>query len=128
VPELPATDQGIRSLRLDRDHLARQGLPADATQIEYRDPKTSGLSLIVGRRVKTWSLTYATPTGRRRATLGRYPAVSLADARREAEAKRVAARTGVDHPAAEAGLQSGPHSGGGGAGVPRKGRSPARDL
>jgi hypothetical protein len=69
----------------------------DAAQIEYRDPKTPGLSLIVGRRAKTWSLTYATTTGRRRTTLGRYPTVSLADARRSAETKRVAARDGVDH-------------------------------
>jgi integrase len=66
-------------------------------QVEYRDPKTPGLSLIVGKRAKTWSLTYATSTGRRRTTLGRYPGISLADARREAEAKRVAARQGVDH-------------------------------
>jgi hypothetical protein len=96
VPELPATDQGIRSLRLDRE-LARQGLPSDAAQVEYRAPKTPGLGLIFGRRTKTWSLTYATATGRRRTTLGRYPAVSLADARQAAEAKRAEARAGVDH-------------------------------
>jgi len=97
MPALPATDTQIRRLRLDEE-LARLGLPADAPQVEYRDAKTPGLSLIVGRRSKTWSLTYATAAARRRrTTLGRYPDVSLADARREAEAKRVAARGGVDH-------------------------------
>jgi integrase len=96
MPALPATDQEIRKLRLDQE-LKRWGMPPDASQIEYRDPKMPGLSLIVGRRAKTWSLTYATATGRRRTTLGRYPTVSLADARRDAEAKRVAARGGVDH-------------------------------
>jgi integrase len=96
VPALPATDQGIRALRLDRE-AARQGLAADTPQIEYRDAKTPGLSLLLGRRSKSWSLTYDGPTGRRRTTLGRYPELSLADARREAEAKRVEARAGVDH-------------------------------
>lgn len=93
---LPATDQEIRKLRLDHE-LNRRGMASGTTQIEYRDPKTPGLSLIVGRRAKTWSLTYATATGRRRTTLGQYPAVSLAEARRSAEAKRVAARDGADH-------------------------------
>jgi integrase len=96
ISTLPATDQEIRKLRLDTE-LIRWGIHPDATQIEYRDPKTPGLSLIVGTRAKTWSLTYATAAGRRRITLGRYPAVSLADARRSAEAKRVAARDGADH-------------------------------
>ena len=85
MPALPATDQEIRKLRLDSER-KRLNLPADAAQVEYRDAKMPGLSLIVGRRAKTWSLTYATASGRRRATLGRYPDVSLADARRDAEA------------------------------------------
>ena len=96
MPALPATDQGIRALRLDRE-VARQGLAADTAQLEYRDPKTPGLSLLLGRRSKSWSLTYDGLAGRRRTTLGRYPELSLADARQAAEAKRVAARAGVDH-------------------------------
>jgi integrase len=96
MPAMPSTDQGIRALRLDRE-VARWGLAADTAQLEYRDPKTPGLSLLVGRRSKSWSLTYEGPTGRRRTTLGRYPELSLADARQEAEAKRVAARGGTDH-------------------------------
>jgi integrase len=96
MPALPGTDQQIRKLSLDAE-LRRLELPPDTAQIEYRDPKTAGLTLILGRRAKAWSLTYATATRRRRATLGRYPEVSLADARREAEAKRVAARGGTDH-------------------------------
>jgi integrase len=96
MPALPATDQGIRALRLERE-VNRKGLAADTPQLEYRDPKTPGLSLLLGRRSKSWSLTYEGPTGRRRTTLGRYPELSLADARREAEAKRVAARGGTDH-------------------------------
>src|SRR4030081_148698 len=98
MPALPVTDQGIRRLQLPAE-ASRLGLPVDTPQIEYRDPKTAGLALIVGKRAKTWSLTYGTPTGRRRITIGRYPEVSLADARRDAEAKRVASRRGVDHQA-----------------------------
>jgi integrase len=96
MPALPTTDQEIRKLRLDRE-LVRLKMAPDASQVEYRDAKTPGLTLIIGRRAKTWSLTYATAKGRRRVTLGRYPDVTLADARRDAEAKRVAARNGVDH-------------------------------
>ena len=98
MPALPATDQGIRRLQLAAE-TRRLRLPEDSLQIEYRDTKTPGLALIVGKRAKTWSLTYVAPTGRRRITIGRYPDVSLADARQEAEAKRVASRRGVDHQA-----------------------------
>src|ERR1700704_2152886 len=98
MPALPATDQGIRRLQLAAE-TRRLRLPEDSLQIEYRDTKTPGLALIVGKRAKTWSLTYTAPTGRRRITIGRYPDVSLADARQEAEAKRVASRRGVDHQA-----------------------------
>jgi putative tryptophan/tyrosine transport system substrate-binding protein len=48
MPALPATDQGIRRLRLDRE-LVRLELPPDATQVEYRDAKTAGLA--AGERI-----------------------------------------------------------------------------
>jgi integrase len=100
LPALPSTDLAIRKLRLAAE-IERLGLSANASQIEYRDAKTPGLSLILGKRAKTWSLTYAAPAGRRRVAIGCYPQVPLADARREAEAKRVAARGGADHQAAK---------------------------
>jgi integrase len=97
LPTLPSTDVAIRKLRLPAE-TSRLGLPETTAQIEYRDAKGAGLSLILGKVSKTWSLMYAAPTGRRRVTLGQYPGLSLADARRKAETKRVAARdAGVDH-------------------------------
>lgn len=96
MPALPATDQGIRGLRLDAE-VIRLGLPPTTLQIEYRDTKAQGLSLIVGKRARSWTLTYSASVGRRRTSLGQYPDLSLADARRNAEAKRVASRSGVDH-------------------------------
>lgn len=60
------------------------------TQTDYFDEKAIGLALRVSKHgVKTWTLMYTAPGGKRvRITLGRYPAMSLAAARTKAlEAK-----------------------------------------
>jgi integrase len=76
MAKLPSVDTAIRRLKL------RPG----ATQTAYYDDRTPGLALIVGKKAKTWSLTY-TPPGlrRKRIQFGRYPAVSLAKARERAQ-------------------------------------------
>jgi transcription antitermination factor NusG len=58
-------------------------------QVDYFDDTVRGLALRVSPTVKSWSLIYSRPGGKRaRLTLGRYPAVSLAAARTRAlEAK-----------------------------------------
>lgn len=54
-----------------------------ATQTDYFDETVSGLALrVTSRGTKAWTLLYGTP--RRRITLGRYPALSLAAARARA--------------------------------------------
>lgn len=76
MPELPKMDSAIRRL---------QTLP-DQVQTEYRDSRTPGLSLLVGKKARTWFLTYMAPDGKRkRLKLGRYPAVGLATARERSE-------------------------------------------
>lgn len=76
-------------------HLAVIKPPAgDQKQLDYRDAKTPGLVLRVGKRRKTWQLTVRTLHTRRdakpgeptdwrmtRSTLGHYPGTSLAQAR-----------------------------------------------
>ena len=52
------------------------------TQTDYFDEKVSGLALrVTSHGVKAWSLLYTEAGRKRRITLGRYPAVSLASAR-----------------------------------------------
>lgn len=74
---LPQVDTAIRRLE-----------PAPGqSQTSYFDERTPGLALIVGKKAKSWSLTYTAPGGRRkRISFGRYPAVSLATARNRAQA------------------------------------------
>ncbi len=92
MPVLPQFDAQIRKLK------AIEGQP----QTEYRDSKIAGLSLIVGKQRRCWSLTYTTVDGkRRRVSLGLYPAVSLADAREKAEDTRTAVRQNADPQAAK---------------------------
>ena len=76
-----------------------QGLRASpAGQVEYFDSKVPGLALRVTRQgVKSWTLVYRRDRRVRRWTIGRYPALSLADAREKAaEARREIAR-GATH-------------------------------
>jgi hypothetical protein len=91
MPALPQIDAQIKRLKP----------VGDAAQTEYRDENSPGLSLIVGKRRKSWSLTYTTIEGkRRRLSLGVYPETSLANARRRAEDTRAAVRQSVDPQAA----------------------------
>jgi integrase len=92
MPTLPKIDSQIRRLQPI----------GDVAQTEYRDESSPGLSLIVGKKRKTWSLTYTTTEGRRRrVSLGLYPDVSLANARRKAEDIRAAVRQNADPQAAK---------------------------
>jgi integrase len=57
-----------------------QHAKSPAVQTDYFDETVTGLALrVTSRGTKSWTLLYATP--RRRVTLGRYPAMSLAAAR-----------------------------------------------
>jgi hypothetical protein len=84
------TDPFTRSLR-----------PGERGRVEYWDDNVSGLSIRVseaGR--KTWSVMYRVNGRLRRYTLGVYPVLGLADARRKAAAALRDASSGTD-PAAE---------------------------
>lgn len=86
MPALPSTDRAIRSLEP----------PTDKPQEIYWDDKAGGLILVVGKRTKTWMLTYRQNGRQRRVALGRYPDVGLAAARKEAERARGAILEGAD--------------------------------
>ena len=64
--------------------------------VEYFDDATPGLSLrVTPKNTRTWSLLYRTNGVQKRLTLGRYPAVGLADARELAQdAQRTVAKGG----------------------------------
>jgi integrase len=62
-----------------------QSLKADAAA-EFSDSVCPNLRLRVGRRSKTFSVMIGPAGARRRVTLGRYPGLSLAEARRKAAA------------------------------------------
>jgi len=92
MPALPQIDAQIKKLRPI----------GEALQTEYRDEKTPGLSLIVGKNRRTWSLTYTTVEGRRRrVSLGLYPDVSLKDAREKANDTKAEVRQKADPQAAK---------------------------
>ena len=74
-----------------------RGLPPPTSgSVEYFDDSTPGLSLrITPKRTRTWSLLYRANGIQKRLTLGRYPAVGLADARELAQqAQRTVAKGG----------------------------------
>ena len=77
--------QSIRGLR-----------PPTSGSVEYFDDSTPGLSLrITPKDTRTWSLFYRTNGIQKRLTLGRYPAMGLADARELAhDAQRTVAKGG----------------------------------
>ena len=93
MPTLHMIDRGNRIA-----HLA----PLDGqTRTEYHDTEARGLALRVSAVQKTWTVLYRTKNGRlRRQTLGEYPALSLAAARKRAKDARVRAWDGED-PAAD---------------------------
>ena len=71
--------------------------PPPSGSVDYFDDLTPGLSLrVTANNVRTWTLFYRDQHGRqKRLTLGRLPAVSLADARELArEAQRKVAKGG----------------------------------
>lgn len=82
------------------DRLIR-GLKSRVQQFEVFDRKVSGLSVRVSPKgSKTFSVHYRVGGCNRRLTLGRYPIVSLADARRRAHQALNEVSQGLD-PAAE---------------------------
>jgi integrase len=76
--------------------------PPEAGRIEVRDLGCPGLTLrVTAGGATTWSARGVLPDGRHgRVTLGAYPAVGLAEARKRAGASRAAIQTGAD-PVAE---------------------------
>jgi integrase len=67
------------------------------TQTDYFDETVSGLALRVTKHgVKAWTFLYTAGGKRRRMTLGRYPAVSLAKARTMAVEAQTAVASGLD--------------------------------
>ena len=73
MPILPPTDLGIRGLAI------RGG----EVRVEYWDSKVRGLTLLIGKRTKTWYAIYSAPDGKRkRVSIGSYPAMGLASARK----------------------------------------------
>jgi hypothetical protein len=96
MPHLPFTAQAIKNIK-----------PPAIGQVEYWDTAGKGFGLCAfpsGR--KTWMLFYRTPEGRqRRLSLGTYPTISLADARKQAAAKLRAATLGEDPAQEKRGLR-----------------------
>src|ERR1700730_6896749 len=90
------------SVRQDRRRILnatsiRSLKPPPTGRVDYFDDATPGLSLrITGNDVRTWTVFYRDKNARqKRLTLGRYPAVSLADARELArDAQRDVAKGG----------------------------------
>src|SRR5262245_13050994 len=65
------------------DRFCQAAKSADAVQTDYFDQTVTGLALRVSKKgTKAWTFLYGSP--RRRITLGRYPALSLAAARARA--------------------------------------------
>lgn len=76
---------------------------AQGKQLEQRDAECTGLEIRIGAKtgVRTWALRCRDPSGRLRTfSLGRHPAMGLADARRAAHRLREEVRCGRD-PTAE---------------------------
>jgi integrase len=68
-----------------------------ATRAEFFDSRVTGLSLRVSPTARNWSFHFTTANGKRaRLTLGRYPAISLADARGLAVEAQAAVQAGQD--------------------------------
>ena len=89
MPQIRFTTRGIDAIK-----------PPAQGQIDYRDTEARGLGLRVGRASKTWFVQYtALRDGVRRnarMSLGSYPAISLAEARRKTAEASVAVANGDD--------------------------------
>src|SRR5258708_36458679 len=91
MPVLHLTARTVSTLRA----------PSDQSRIEYFDADVAGLTLrITSDGVKTWSLMYRHHGRKRRLTLGRFPDLGLAGARRRAAEERGRIIGGIG-PAAE---------------------------
>jgi hypothetical protein len=67
------------------DDLVVRSLPFQKTgQKDYIDDTIAGLTLRVGKRTKTFMLVVGSAKARKRHTLGKYPHLSLQDARKKA--------------------------------------------
>lgn len=83
------------------DLFVNKAKPPARGRVEYFDSVFGGLALrVTDRGHKSWSLFYQMGGRRRRFTLGRYPVIKLAQARREASEALERVRQGVD-PAVE---------------------------
>ncbi len=90
MPRLTFTDAAVRALQ-----------PPPAGQVVYLDAGMPGFGLrIAAGGARTWVFTYRQGKRVRRLTLGHYPHLSLADARKKAKTARAEADLGGD-PAAE---------------------------
>ncbi|MCE3250191.1 MAG: phage integrase, partial [Geminicoccaceae bacterium] len=81
------------------DLAAARLAPVPGRRVERFDGPggVAGLSLRISERgVKSWSLLYRTGARQRRLTLGRFPELSLADARKRARAALEQAERGID--------------------------------
>ena len=65
--------------------IALRALPLSDVQRDYSDDVIPGLTLRVGKRTKTFMLKVGGRNGRKRYTLGRYPDLSLQEARTRAK-------------------------------------------
>jgi hypothetical protein len=86
------------AMKFRTDLEVSQALPANGARVEYRDAMPdSRLRLIVQPSgVKSWALRYRQGGRFRKHTLGAYPTIGLADARKAAEREFQAALAGVD--------------------------------
>ena len=82
--------------------------PVEGKQIEILDQKSRGLGIRVNPGgTRTWFLIYKANGRQRRHTIGRYPTLSLADARAEADRLRLEIANGGDPSREKAALRDG---------------------
>ena len=85
MPQVKMTELWVRTAR------------TQAVREEWRDKDVSNLELRLTAKAKTWRVHYTRSDGQRKAkTLGRYPAVGLADARKAAREVQATVANGAD--------------------------------
>ena len=113
------------------DARVRSAAPPETGILELWDGKTSGLCFRVMKSgVRSWTFRYRPHSGAafRRVTLGRYPALSLVEARGAAERLRDRVRTGADPQQEQRDRPRGAAGGAGGTDLRRPRRSLHRAL
>lgn len=79
------------------DGLVVRARAGSGKQLELIDDREPGLRIRAGARVATWSLLARLPDGKKiRVSLGTWPGMSIADARRAAQDKRRSIDNGID--------------------------------